>query len=1150
MSEAIKNRPTIAHVVSYFPPHIGGMENVADEISLQLAQNNWPVQVITSNAGAKNAPAVEKKDSYFLSRLKSFEFAHTPVMRGLLRKLFSLPKKSVIHLHIAQVLIPEAVWLVSKIRHVPYIAHFHLDVPPSGFLGFLFLIYKKLFLGLVLRDANRVIVTSQEQADLIKKKYFAEAPKIVIMPNGVPDHFFNFTPKTLPQDSLKLLFVGRLCIQKRVDRLLSALAKTAVPVKLTIVGDGEKRTALEKQAKNLGLNNVTFVGAKTSRELVDFYQDADAFVLPSDIEAGMPLVALEAMAGGLPVIGSDVLGIREFIAGCGVLASPSPKAFAKEFEDLWQNKERLISLSRQSFLKAKRYSWNNLTKKLEPLYESVSRENNETPKPPDRKGFDRKWLAASIFLWGLSFAFLRFADLSPVILNITGFSFLVFVPGTLTYLTLKFPKELPLFGKLALVTVFSLLELIAIALLGNTLLPLFGVGRPLDPVFITLEVAVLVLGLLLISWRRLAFWQLDFSHSRLRHFNTIDWLAALFPLVFVAMSVMGATSLNNGGSNTITLVMLATMAIYFAWLVSVSSKLKRDSITIAIYLTGLSLLLMTSMRGWYTTGHDIQREFRVFMLAKKQGLWSIDLFRDAYNACLSITILPAIFANLLKVKNPYVYKVFFQLIFALTPSLVYLLIERYFRPALAVIAAIWFMAFPTFFTDMPMLNRQEIAFLVLALMLWVVFEPKMKVFRRQAFFVFFGVTLAVLHYSTMYSVIAILALSIGLRLSLERVPRLRPSLTKALLTFPILIIFITSSIVWGSLITGTSNGASRLFSETIKNISRLFDKDVRSDNVAYSLFSWKKVDKQEQLQGYIKNEIRPERNSDPVAFYDNLVIKEYPVKLAEENIIPLSRTGQSLKNLGIDVAAFNFIFRQTTAKVLQALIILGFGYLLFRKRYLIDSKLELEFKTLAAGSLIFVFLILVLPVVSTAYGLLRAFQQTLMVLSLFLVTGSLLLVPLASEKIKVLFATLLAITFFLSTTGFITQILGGYYPQLHLNNSGVYYDIYYLHNSEILGIKWLNRLALRSKEKEIAQFDSFELGKLATYASFENLETLGTIYPALIQKSSYVFAGPQTLKGQSSFTYLGDNVSYAYPLEFLDDEKDLIYDNGEARVYK
>ncbi|RJQ32850.1 MAG: glycosyltransferase family 1 protein [Actinobacteria bacterium] len=374
------NKPTIAQVVSYYPPHIGGMENVVQEISLKLAKNNWPVQVITSNLGTASKTVKEEKDNYHLTRLKSIEFAHTPVMKGLLKKLFSLPKKTVIHLHIAQVITPEAVWLVSKLKGIPYIAHFHLDVGPSGPLGLFFLIYKKTILGKVLRDANKVIATSKEQASLINQKYKVAKKKIVLMPNAVSDVFFRKEPRRVPKDYLRLLFVGRLCIQKRVDRLLDALAITKAPVELTIVGDGELRLSLENQVRRLGLNNVDFAGAKNGDELVKYYQQADVFVLPSDREAGMPLVLMEAMACGLPVIGSDVLGVSEFVSDCGILAKPTAKSFASSLDGLWQNKEQLSSLAVLSCAKVKGYSWDNLTKKLEKLYQEVLEESINADK--------------------------------------------------------------------------------------------------------------------------------------------------------------------------------------------------------------------------------------------------------------------------------------------------------------------------------------------------------------------------------------------------------------------------------------------------------------------------------------------------------------------------------------------------------------------------------------------------------------------------------------------------------------------------------------------------------------------------------------------------------------------------------------------------
>ena len=105
-----------------------------------------------------------------------------------------------------------------------------------------------------------------------------------------------------------------------------------------------------------------------------------------------------------------------------------------------------------------------------------------------------------------------------------------------------------------------------------------------------------------------------------------------------------------------------------------------------LYLLSLALLLMTSLRGWYVTGHDIQVEYRVFQLTAAHARWDISDFHNAYNACLSITILPTELAQIVRVDSPYIYKVFFQLIFAACPVLVYAIARRYWPGPTAVLS--------------------------------------------------------------------------------------------------------------------------------------------------------------------------------------------------------------------------------------------------------------------------------------------------------------------------------------------------------------------------------------------------------------------------------------------------------------------------------
>jgi uncharacterized membrane protein len=240
-----------------------------------------------------------------------------------------------------------------------------------------------------------------------------------------------------------------------------------------------------------------------------------------------------------------------------------------------------------------------------------------------------------------------------------------------------------------------------------------------------------------------------------------------------------------------------------------------------------------------------------------------------------------------------------------------------------------------------------------------------------------------------------------------------------------------------------------------------------------------------------------------------------------------------------------------TAKLLQILVIFGLIYALYRRKYI--RLLDSDFITLSIASLVFVALQVVLPVLSVEYGLLRAFQQSLILLGLFTVLGSIALFAwLPSRILRLSGPVILAILLFLSSTGVITHLLGGYDPQLNLDNSGTYYDIYYTHKPEISAINWLNNIAQQAQRindtQVEVQADQYTTSRLASYSQ---LNITSDIYPGLIKKSDYVFLGYSNVNNhQATTSYNGDLITYTYPVQFLNQQKNLIYSNGGAEVYK
>ena len=219
--------------------------------------------------------------------------------------------------------------------------------------------------------------------------------------------------------------------------------------------------------------------------------------------------------------------------------------------------------------------------------------------------------------------------------------------------------------------------------------------------------------------------------------------------------------------------MLCIAAITFIVVFARQDALSPGTITAAIFFISLAMLSMTSLRGWYITGHDIQGEYKVFELTKSNGDWNISNFQDAYNACLSLTILPTTLWQLMRVDDPYIYKFWFQLLFALCPVFVYRISLRYTSPGLAIIAVIYFISFPTFFTDMPFLNRQEMAYLFVAAIVTMATAPKVPPKSVRIPISVFSVGVVLSHYSTSYVFLGTIGLGYVVHKLLARLRRRR-----------------------------------------------------------------------------------------------------------------------------------------------------------------------------------------------------------------------------------------------------------------------------------------------------------------------------------------------------------------------------------------
>jgi glycosyltransferase involved in cell wall biosynthesis len=368
MPSITQTRPKIIHVTPYYPPHLGGMEKGTALRAERFVDRGYTVSVYTSDIGySRKAVSHSNVQVHYL---KSIKFAHTPIIFTLFFRLLALPGHALIHLHVAEAFSPEIAYYISKLKGIPYIAHIHLDVDPSGPLGFLVGPYKQLFLKRILQSAAKIICQTESQKSVIASKYALPLESIAVIPNGVAEEYF-VSQRTNQHPVPRLLFVGRLAAQKNPSLLIEAVAHMQTSVILDIVGEGELRKNVEALIQKYNLHNVHLHGQKTGRELLDFYKSADVFVLPS-LKEGIANAMLEALAAGLPVVASDLPEMREIIGDCGVLIQdPTAENYARALDALVSNKQTLQNLSKLSIQKARSYTWENVMDATEDVYKEA-----------------------------------------------------------------------------------------------------------------------------------------------------------------------------------------------------------------------------------------------------------------------------------------------------------------------------------------------------------------------------------------------------------------------------------------------------------------------------------------------------------------------------------------------------------------------------------------------------------------------------------------------------------------------------------------------------------------------------------------------------------------------------------------------------------
>ena len=267
-----------------FPPSVGGIETVSALLADELIRQGEDLRVVTQTP----APALDFPRDYEVIR------------RPNPKKLIEMVRwaEVVLHMNIS-LRIGWPLLFVSK----PWVISHHTSMP-QGFRGTL-----KRHCA---RSSHNVSVSERVAQGL-------GTPSVVIH-NAYDDRTFHVGTERRPDKDL--IFVGRLVTEKGVDCALFALKQLKerqLRPTFTIVGSGPEKDRLQRLSTELGLSEqVIFAGSKVGPDLVSELQRHRIMVVPSLYEEPFGIVALEGIASGCVVVGSQGGGLKQAIGPCGI----------------------------------------------------------------------------------------------------------------------------------------------------------------------------------------------------------------------------------------------------------------------------------------------------------------------------------------------------------------------------------------------------------------------------------------------------------------------------------------------------------------------------------------------------------------------------------------------------------------------------------------------------------------------------------------------------------------------------------------------------------------------------------------------------------------------------------------------------------------
>lgn len=379
----------IGMFINYYTPSKGGMETSVINLCDGLKKCGHETFVF-----APEYPDWEDKEKniyrYKSVRFKYGGYAYVIPVTFFTKKIDSIVeglKLDVIHSHQPYSLGEEALDFSKKLN-LPLVFTYHIKYEDySHYIPFVpEKIARKYIKKVTTTYSNKcdaVIAPSTAIKNLLLEN--GVKSRIEIVPSGIDIGYFSHDKgmrnkirekyKIGPQDVV-LVTASRLTEEKNIKFMVEAFVKVKKSfqnAKFFIVGDGSIKKELEETAKNLNVeNDIIFPGLLSKEEIVNFYQAGDIFVFSSLTET-QGLVAVEAMASGLPVVAIKASGIEDMVESGkdGFLTSAETEDFSQSILKLATDGGLRRKMAEQAKIDSGKFSIDLWIKKICNLYNSV-----------------------------------------------------------------------------------------------------------------------------------------------------------------------------------------------------------------------------------------------------------------------------------------------------------------------------------------------------------------------------------------------------------------------------------------------------------------------------------------------------------------------------------------------------------------------------------------------------------------------------------------------------------------------------------------------------------------------------------------------------------------------------------------------------------